>query len=301
MTWDRLQGIGASEVPIIMGQTPWGSEVGVWMEKVDLGPHRRETGAMVAGRVLEGVVLDLGARTRDVRIVRNHVTFPHPDWPTVPLYATPDGFTRRRWAVVEAKVVGHRYADWADGPPQYVQTQVQAQLACYPRAVSGLVVALLGTDVRVFDLPRDPEAIAALEVDMASWWRSYVQPEIAPPVESPDDRWAMARVLAGRTPARQVRVATGEEEVLGARLSALLGQADDIATEVAEVRLALAEAATDSDVAGGGWRASWATRRTTDWKAVARDWAAPSRLVEEHSETSQVFTFRRSKTLEETA
>src|SRR5262245_47979757 len=173
MTFDRLSGIGASEVPAILGQSPWTSEVSVWLDKVGMGPGRRETPAMRTGVALEGAVLGIAADATDRRMTRNRVTFLHPDWPRVPIFGTPEGFTRRRWGVCEVKVVGHHWSEWTDGPPIYVRTQVQTQMAVIPKATHGVVIALLGTDVRTFDVDRDPEMIEAIEADMAAWWQTY--------------------------------------------------------------------------------------------------------------------------------
>lgn len=300
-TVDRSTGIGASEVPAILGLSPWTTPVAVWLEKVGMGGPRRETGPMRTGTALEGAILGIAARDLDLRAVRNRVSFRHPDWPDVPLWATPDGFTRHRAGLVEVKVVGYRGADWSDGPPPYVLSQVQAQLACLPRTRYAIVAALLGSDVRTWEVERDEALITALEADVAEWWDGYVRRQISPMPEGDADRWALVRALAARAPSRDSRIATDDEAVVAAHLSVLLAQADDVAAQIADLRLEMAEAAEGTDLIGTGWRATWHDRRQVDWAAIVRDERVPKRIIERYETTSRVFTFRRTKTEEAVA
>jgi hypothetical protein len=275
--------------------SPWLTPAQIWLEKVGLAEARAGSGPMRAGIVLEGAIIDLTAAIVGERITRNARRVAHPRWPEVPLYATPDGYTRRRWQTVEVKLVGYRGADWSGGPPAYVETQVQAQLACHPKAVAGIVGALLGSDVRTWTIPRDEEVIAAIEADVAGWWSGYVLGEVAPPAVDDDDRWAVLRALKARDPAGVPRVAVDEEEVLGARLVAALATEDALKAEVAELRLAVAEAAAGDTLAGQGWKAGWSDRRQTDWAAIVRDEKVPRRVMDRYTTTQRVFTFRRSR------
>lgn len=292
--FDRTTGVGASEVSGILGQSPFRTPVGVWMEKVGLGGYGAETDAMRNGTALEGGILAVAAETRGQRMTRNRVTFKHASWPDVPLFATPDGFTRRRDAVVEVKLVGHRWGDWRDGPPTYVQTQVQSQMAVFPRASHAVVVALIGSDVRTFEIEADRVMAEAITSDVRSWWEAYVRTEIAPPAETDDDRWAVARILAGRSPAtRPSRTPSEVEAEVGGQLVAHLATLDEVEAAVALERLLLAEAAVEADVVGDGWRGAWTERRNIDWAAIARDAGVAQEAIEARTTTSRVFSFRR--------
>src|SRR5262245_28628649 len=106
--FDRRTGIGASEVPAILGLSPYATPAAVWLEKVGMAT-RRETASMRTGIALEGAVLKLAADQTGRDLVRNRATRRHPLWPDVPLFATPDGFIRpHNWGLVEVKVVGWR-------------------------------------------------------------------------------------------------------------------------------------------------------------------------------------------------
>jgi putative phage-type endonuclease len=293
-TIDRKHGIGASEVPAVLGQSPWRTPVAVWLEKVGLSEGQRGTDAMSVGRMLEGPLLRAAADFRREKLTHNAVTFAHPDWPHVPLFATPDGFTRRHYGLVEIKVVGHRWSDWRDGPPPYVVSQVQAQIACYPKAAYAVVVALLGSEVKTFDIAADREVIDALEMDAIDWWNSYVVPEQAPPAETTDDRWALARALAGRVAARTSRLPSPAEDELARQLAVAKDHAEHAADVAEALRLELAEVARDRDLTGATWSATWAKRRTTDWKGLATEFGHPSDFwIEKYTTETPSFTFRR--------
>lgn len=293
--FDRRSGIGASEVSGLIGQSPWATPAGIWMEKVGMTTGRPSSGSMRTGTALEAALLAIAADLADVRLKRNRTTFVHAAWPEVPLFATPDGFTPRRAGVVEIKLVGYRGSDWSDGPPPYVETQVQAQMAVHGRATFALVGALIGSEVRTFEVPRDPVLIEAIETDVRDFWASFVGPEVAPPVETPADRWAMARALAGRAVTREERAADDLEEVTAARLLALRATADEMDAEENLLRLALAESSVEVDLVGNGWRGAWTSRRHIDWAAVAKDLGARPADIEARSSTSRVFSFRRPR------
>lgn len=289
---NRLEGIGASEVPAIAGVSPWTTPAGLWLAKVGLGGPDRDTAPMRMGQVLERTLVralgdDLGYTFR-----HNQVTFRHPDWPAIPLYATPDGFGPHRRSLVEIKVVGHHWDAWKDGPPEYVRLQALAQLAVLQRAQRVHVGALLGSEVRAYVIDRDQEAIDTLEAEVARWWAAHVLAEVAPDPEGPSDVWALLRARAAGAEDRPDRIATDDEEVLAAHLAVLMDQRADLDALADGVRRELAQAAGDANLAGRGWRATWSSRRSTDWRTVAQLFAPP-RDIEAHTTAAPVFTFRR--------
>lgn len=294
--WDRRSGIGASEVPAIVGLSPWRTPVAVWLSKVGLGGEQASTPAMRTGNALERTIMAMAAADTDTRFRHNTQTFPHPSWPTVPLFATPDGFGPRRSGLVEVKVVGWRGADWSGGPPAYVLAQVQAQLACLPRTKVATVAALLGSEVKTWPVERDPEAAEAIVDGVAEWWARHVIGGMSPEPVTDEDVWAVLRARVNHVE-RAARPPSIEEEAIGADLVSLLRDADAINALVAERRMALAQAAADGDVvdAATGWRASWTTRTTTDWKAVAKSRGATDSDALRFATAVPVFTFRRPK------
>ena len=298
MSIDRRAGIGASEVPALAGASPWTTPVAVWLRKVGLTPDQAQSDSMAMGHTLERALVRALSEHLDTRLTHNQVTFTHPEWPVVPMYATPDAFGPHRFSLGEVKVVGHRYDDWRGGPPEYVRLQAQAQLACYPKANRVHIGALVGSELRTFQIDRDPQAIAALEEEVAAWWARYVVPEVSPDPEGPGDTWALIRAQVAPD-ARGERVAADQEAVLGAQLLTLLEHQDHLAQEVEDRRRALAVAAQEEDLSGPGWRATWHPRRTTDWAGIVREARVPESVIRMYRTEAPVFTFRRTKNPEE--
>jgi len=296
--WDRRDGIGASEWSALAGVSPWASAATIWLEKVGLGTSR-ETSPMRAGRDLETTVLRIASRQLGRRLAHNQMTFPHPDWPQIPLYGTPDGFTRDGpRSLVEIKVVGHRMDDWKGGPPVYVDWQVQAQLACLPRIQTGIVAALIGGDVRTWKVERDPEVQALLPDLVAGWWRDHVLGDSAPDPSSVDDRWALLRAFARTTPDRQERIATPQEQAIGTQLRREMAERIAVDDRIELLRLELADASQEYDVGGVGWKATWSNRATTDWRAIAHAIAGEpvaQDVIEAHTKSTRMFTFRQGR------
>jgi len=291
--FDRRSGIGASEWSALVGASPWSTPAQLWLEKSGLATSR-ESDLMRTGRELETTVLRMASRQLDRRLTHNGMTFRHPDWPAVPLFATPDAFGPGRAELAEAKVVAHRMDDWKGGPPVHVDFQVQAQLACLPRVGSGLVVALIGGEVKTWRIDRDPDVQAMLPDLVATWWKDHVLGDRAPDPVTQDDRWALLRSRI-RTDVRQERIATPDEQRIGSELRGLLQTRASLDQAIETARLELAMAAKDSDVAGLGWRASWTDRSTVDWRQLASDLAIAQDDIDSHTRTTTSFAFRQGR------
>lgn len=260
---DRRAGLGASELPVIAGISPYQTPVELWLRKTG-SPEQVDSIAMAIGRQLEVPVLRLVAKQEDIAFRHNRVTWTHHRWPEVPLYATPDAIGPGVGCLGEIKVVGDWMAnDWAGGVPDYIRLQAFGQLAVHPKAEFVLVAGLLGgTRLQVERIYRDELVIAELEERAAEWWRDHVVAGVPPEPSSEEDRWALLRrmVVIDR---REERPATPEEEArveaygtLDRSIKRLKGDADVLRRETAE-------ASREADIRGSGWTARWYDRQGT--------------------------------------
>jgi predicted phage-related endonuclease len=293
----RRIGLGASEAGGVLGVSPYMTASDVWLDKVGLGVGRADSPAMTAGRQLERPILRMAGVAATIPFHHNGQTFAHPRWPEVPLFATPDGFGPRRRVLAEVKLVGHRYADWSDGPPEYVRAQVAVQLACIPGASRAVVAALIGSDLRTYTVERDPAAEDKLVNDLVDWWYRYVVPEVAPPAETPASAWRLMKATAA-VEGRQTRIAAPDEQRLGAELLANIRATAELEARADVIRRQLAEFAADSDISGVGWTAAWKQRADVSWKSVAVEAGAPPELVERFTRRSASFSFRSATAVE---
>lgn len=154
--------IQASELPAIL----WGEQLPLYLDKIGQG-ESFDSLLMRRGRAWESVVADEYAEQtgRPVRDVGAYVIQQHP---TIPwLGATLDRVTQildnsdpaaHDGSPLQIKVAMGRAAEWEHGPPLAVQTQVQAEIACWG-SIWGAIAALTNyfAPLQTFDIERDDE------------------------------------------------------------------------------------------------------------------------------------------------
>lgn len=178
----RARRIGASEVPAVLGLSPWAGPMDVWCRIV----HKIERDAapeLTVGQYIEGAVrawFDCEARPAGtVLAAADGQAHPDLDW----LSATPDAVladaSTASWrALVECKTSRGR-DDWGEPMtsqvPAYYAAQCQAQLAVFdlPR----VYVPMLFTqsyEFALFVIERDDAVIDAILTQLGAWWDRHV-------------------------------------------------------------------------------------------------------------------------------
>ena len=189
----RKQGIGGSDAAAAVGLNPYKSQLELWLEKTgrdaDLPkPDPADTTEPVYwGTLLEPIVAaaytqQTGNRVRKVNAVLQH--------PSVPFMLA--NLDREVIGVVpgvqilECKTAGEFGARlWRDGVPEYVQLQVQHQLAVTGKHAADVAVLLCGQQLAVHRIERDDDLIARLIELEARFWR-YVETDTPPPADGSD-------------------------------------------------------------------------------------------------------------------
>lgn len=183
----RRTGIGGSDAAAAVGLNPYKSQLELWLEKTgrDAGlpkPDPSDTAEPIYwGTLLEPIVAaaytqQTGRRVRKVNAVLRH--------PTVPfmlanldreVVGVPDV------QILECKTAGEFGArHWKDGVPEYVQLQVQHQLAVTGKQAADVAVLLCGQKLAVHRLQRDDILIGQLIALETQFWR-YVETDTPPP------------------------------------------------------------------------------------------------------------------------
>lgn len=183
---DRVT-VGSSDVPAILGLSPWRQPVEVWAQLTGLLPRYAsdETAGQRRGHIIEPALLQHFGRLRGVEVV------PGPPIGQPPVVAA-DGWRSCRHdgmtsdgLVVEAKTT-RRWDGWGaegtDQVPIYYAAQVAWQLSVLD-ADRGAVVAYCPMDdeVRVYDLVRNRGLEAKLVDRVRAWMERHVWP--AEPVQ----------------------------------------------------------------------------------------------------------------------
>lgn len=197
----RRKGITASDVPAILGLSPWATQLDVWLAKVSPEPEERAY-RYDRGHALERPLADEYARTRHAIIERPPMLIAHPDHPM--LLASLDWMAHlvdaRESVALECKT-SNQWEEWADNdlPDMYVaQALMQAAITGHD------VVVFADVNGRLEErrVPRDPDWEADVIPTLLAWWDDYVVTRTPPPLHEFRDYPLLNRVW---------RVEPGEE------------------------------------------------------------------------------------------
>lgn len=202
----RKGGIGSSDAAAAVGLNPYQSQLELWMVKTGrdalLKPidPQDDTQAVYWGTLLEPIVASAyskrtGHRVRKVNAVLQH---PHPDYPWMLANIDREVVGVPDVSILECKTAGLNGArNWRDGVPQYVQLQVQHQLAVTGKAAADVAVLICGQALEVYRIARDEVLIARLIALEAQFWE-YVVNDVAPPADGSDSADTALRALYPR-------------------------------------------------------------------------------------------------------
>ena len=197
----RKSGIGGSDAAAAVGLSPYMSPLELWLVKTGrdaslFRPDPQDTTEPVYwGTLLEPIVAasytkQTGNKVRRVNAVLQHLTIPF-------MIANIDREVvgSRDVQLLECKTAGEFGARlWRDGVPEYVQLQVQHQLAVTGRQAADVAVLLCGQQLDVHRIERDDGLISRLIELEAMFWR-YVQTDTPPPADGSDSADRALRCL----------------------------------------------------------------------------------------------------------
>ena len=247
----RKQGIGGSDAAAAVGLNPYKSQLELWLEKTGrdgnlpkIDPHDEES-PLYWGNMLEPIVAAHYTKRTGNRVRRINAVLQHPD-PSLPwMLANIDREVTGASDVqiLECKTAGINGAKlWKEGVPEYVQLQVQHQLAVTGKAAADVAVLLGGQHLEIHRIERDETLITRLiELEMQFW--HYVETDTPPPADGsdsaetalrclyPEDKGQILDFTAERNLSacfadlQAVRQAIAEQEKLEAQLKQTLQQA----------------------------------------------------------------------------
>jgi putative phage-type endonuclease len=190
----RKQGIGASEAAAAVGLNPYQSQLELWMiktgrdEKLPKVDPDDDTSPVYWGNVLEPIVAEQYARRTGRKVRRVNAVLQHPDPDKAWMLANLDYSVVAcdDVQVLECKTAGRFGARlWEDGVPDYVECQVQHQLAVTGKQAADVCVLLCGQELRIHRIERNEDVIAQLIELERAFWR-YVETGTQPPADGSD-------------------------------------------------------------------------------------------------------------------
>ena len=188
---NRVNGIGASDSPIIMGYSTYKTPYQLYLEKIGaLDPSEEMTELQYWGNALEPIILNRFAEENDVKITFPDTVF-HPDYPFI--FANLDGWIESEDAVIEAKSANaFQRKEWdmalTDGIPLVYLIQIAKQCAITDASRGYCAVLIGGMEYKQFIYERDTSLEALIIQSDIDFWHC-VENRIEPdPISTSDCR-----------------------------------------------------------------------------------------------------------------
>lgn len=195
----RQGGIGSSDAAAAVGLCPYKSQLELWMEKTGRTPAEDAPPGMddprYWGTLLEPYVAVAYSQQTDRKVRKVNAVLQHPTFPYMLANIDREVVGCPDVQILECKTAGEWGSKlWRDGVPEYVQLQVQHQLAVTNQKAADVAVLLCGQRLEVHRIERDEEVIARLMVLEARFWQ-YVTTDIEPPADGSESAGKALRQL----------------------------------------------------------------------------------------------------------
>ncbi|KFX64034.1 endonuclease [Burkholderia sp. K24] len=197
----RRAGIGGSDAAASVGLSPYKSQLELWLEKTgrDAGLARPDPGDTTEpvywGTLLEPIVATAYTQQTGNRVRKVNAVLQHPTIAFMLANLDREIVGVPGLQILECKTAGEFGARlWRDGVPEYVQLQVQHQLAVTGKHAADVAVLLCGQQLVVHRIERDDELIARLIPLEAQFWQ-YVTSDTPPPADGSESADRALRCL----------------------------------------------------------------------------------------------------------
>ncbi|CAJ4290761.1 YqaJ viral recombinase family nuclease [Burkholderia pseudomallei] len=185
----RRTGIGGSDAAAAVGLNPYMSSLELWLDKTGRaeglpGPNPDDTTSPTYwGTLLEPIVAASYTKQTGNKVRRVNAVLRHPTIPFMLANLDREIVGARDAQILECKTAGEFGARlWRNGVPEYVELQVQHQLAVTGKTAAHVAVLLCGQALEVFRIERDDRLIARLVELEERFWR-FVETDTPPPAD----------------------------------------------------------------------------------------------------------------------
>lgn len=195
----RQGGIGSSDAAAAVGLCPYKSQLELWMEKTGRTSTENAPPGMddprYWGTLLEPYVAVAYSQQTDRKVRKVNAILQHPTFPYMLANIDREVVGCPDVQILECKMAGEWGSKlWRDGIPEYVQLQVQHQLAVTNQQAADVAVLLCGQRLEIHRIERDEEVIARLMVLEARFWQ-YVTTDTEPPADGSESAGKALRQL----------------------------------------------------------------------------------------------------------
>ncbi len=225
----RKQGIGSSDAAAAVGLCPYKSQLELWMEKTGRAVRGEEPGQdspMYWGTLLEPLVAAAYTERTERKVRRVNAVLQHPTYSFMLANIDREVVGVPDVQILECKTAGEFGSRlWRDGVPEYVQLQVQHQLAVTGKQAADVAVLLCGQKLEVHRIERDEEVISRLIVLEARFWEHVTQ-DTPPPADGSE---SAARALRSLYTGNDTSIDFNDDAELSATFDGLVLLRDEIA------------------------------------------------------------------------
>ncbi|MGY1530848.1 YqaJ viral recombinase family nuclease [Luteimonas sp. A649] len=225
----RKQGIGSSDAAAAVGLCPYKSQLELWMDKTGRTGRGEEPGQsdpMYWGTLLEPFVAAAYTERTERKVRRVNAVLQHPTYSFMLANIDREVVGVPDVQILECKTAGEFGSRlWRDGVPEYVQLQVQHQLAVTGKQAADVAVLLCGQRLEVHRIERDEEVISRLIVLEARFWEHVTQ-DTQPPADGSE---SAARALRSLYTGNDTCIDFSEDAELSATFNGLVLLRDEIA------------------------------------------------------------------------
>ena len=219
----RKGGIGSSDAAAAVGLNPYKSPLELWLEKtgrVEVVEQREDMEAATYwGTLLEPLVAAAYTAKTGNKVRRLNAVLQHPSFPYLLANIDREVIGQPGVQILECKTAGEFGSRlWKDGVPEYVQLQVQHQLAVTGKQAADVAVLLCGQKLEIHRIERDEELIARLIVLETRFWE-MVERDIEPPADGSE---SAAHALRQLYRGNDTRVDFTDDDMLNASFDALV-------------------------------------------------------------------------------
>jgi putative phage-type endonuclease len=154
-----------------------------------------ESSPMYWGSMLEPIVAAHYTKRTGNRVRKINAVLQHPEIPWMLANLDREVVGASDVQILECKTAGEFGSRlWKDGVPEYVQLQVQHQLAVTNKSAADICCLICGQEIRIYRIDRDDALIARLiELEKKFW--HYVETDTAPPADGSDSADIALRCL----------------------------------------------------------------------------------------------------------
>ena len=183
----RRGGIGSSDAATAVGLNPYKSQLELWLEKTGRAAanddHQGMDDPRFWGTLLEPYVAVAYQQKTDQKVRKVNAVLQHPTFPFMLANIDREVVGSADVQILECKTAGEFGSRlWKDGVPEYVQLQVQHQLAVTGKGAADVAVLLCGQKLEVHRIERDEEIISRLVVLESQFWE-HVVTDTPPPAD----------------------------------------------------------------------------------------------------------------------